>query len=259
RNIPMINGESTYYMAVNRGKRSVVIDLKTAAGRDAFLRLVEQSDVVIENFRPGVMKRLGLSYDELRRVKPDIVLLSISGFGQTGPLRDKISFDLVNQAVSGVISTTGEEGRPPVRIGLPVGDLGGGIYGALSILAALRVRRRTGMGCVIDLALHDVLVSLLGPLAQEYLRTGEVPGRGGAAERNFAPSGTFRTSDGTLVLAVQNDLQWKRLADILERPDLATDAAFASNVQRIANRTSLDAQVQDALARRTTDEWMAAM
>ena len=135
-NIPKIGDESTYFMAVNRGKRSIALDLKSPQGREAVMSLIKTADVVIENFRPGVMDRLGLSYKELCSAKPDIILCSISGYGQTGPLRSKISFDLVNQAMAGTMSVTGEAGRPPVRVGLPAGDLGGGIYAAFGVLAA---------------------------------------------------------------------------------------------------------------------------
>ncbi|MDQ8726596.1 CoA transferase [Bradyrhizobium sp. LHD-71] len=256
RNIPMVNGESTYFMAVNRGKKSVTLDLKQPAARDALLRLVEKSDVVVENYRPGVMERLGLSYDELRKRKSDIILLSLSGFGQTGPMRDSISFDIVNQAMAGVMSVTGEENRPPVRIGVPVGDLAGGILGAYAVLAALRARRVTGLGSAMDLSLHDLMMTLLGPLAQMQLSTGVSPGTMGSSDRRIVPSRAFEAADGWLALTASSDAEWRTLAAILGRPAIADDPRYRTNTDRLGNREAADREVQDAVRRQTVTHWV---
>jgi formyl-CoA transferase/CoA:oxalate CoA-transferase len=256
RNIPMVNGESTYYMAVNRGKKSVALDLKLPAAREAFLRLVEQSDVVVENYRPGVMDRLGLSYTELRKRKSDIILLSLSGFGQTGPMRNNISFDIVNQAMAGVMSVTGEEGRPPVRIGVPVGDLSGGIFGALAVMAALRTRRLHGFGAAIDLSLHDLMLTLLGPLAQEYLSIGTSPMSTGSSDRNVVPSRAYQASDGWIALATRTDDEWAALANLLDRPELVRDSRFRTNRDRVSHRSDVDREVQTAIQRKPVAEWI---
>ena len=257
RNIPFIEGESTYFMALNRGKKSVVLDLKTEAGRTALLDLVAKSDVVVENYRVGVMDRLGLSYRELRERNPHIVLCSISGFGQDGPLKDKISFDLVNQAMAGTMAVTGEEGMPPVRIGLPVGDLNGGIFGAVAILAALQGRRRTGKGAAIDLGLHDLLVTLLGYMGQLYLLTGESPKPVGSGHHHIAPYGAFEASDGHVVVAAFSQSFWAKFARVIGRPELIEDARFVDIDARKQHKDMLNALIEPVLRTKSVDDWIA--
>ena len=257
RNIPFIKNESTYFMAVNRGKKSVVLDLKSAGGREALLDLVAQSDVIIENYRVGVMERLGLSYQQLRERKPDIILCAISGYGKTGPLRDKISFDLVNQAMAGTMAITGEEGMPPVRIGLPVGDLNGGIFSAVAILTALRNRRQTGKGACIDLGLHDLLVALLGYLAQLYMVTGESPQPVGSGHHHIAPYGAFEASDGYIVVAAFTQEFWAKFARAIGQPELTQDPRFATIDARKSNKDALNATIEPILRTRTVESWLS--
>jgi formyl-CoA transferase/CoA:oxalate CoA-transferase len=256
RNIPMVGDESTYFMAVNRGKRSVTLDLKTAEGKAQFLELVETADIVVENYRPGVMARLGLAYADLCKVKPDIILCSISGYGQTGPLKDKISFDLVNQAMAGTMSVTGEEGRPPVRVGLPAGDLSGGIFGALAVMAALFARRRTGKGAHIDLGLHDLLVSLLGYVAQLYFTTGEVPGPVGSGHHHIAPYRAFQAKDGYFVIAAFTQVFWLKFVKVIGKPELADDPRFADITARKHNKDALYEIIDPLFLHHTVDEWV---
>jgi len=258
RNIPMVGDESTYFMAVNRGKRSITLDLKTQQGKAAFLELVRGADVVVENYRPGVMDRLGLRYADLMQVKPDLILCSISGFGQTGPLRDKISFDLVNQAMAGTMSITGEEGRPPVRVGLPAADLSGGIFGALGILAALYRRRRTGQGAHLDLCLHDILISLLGYVAQLYFTTGEVPGPVGSGHHHIAPYRAFMAGDGWFVLAAFSQVFWQKFVKVIGMPELALDPRFKDLTARKHNMHALYAIIDPIFRTRTVAEWVEA-
>jgi formyl-CoA transferase/CoA:oxalate CoA-transferase len=259
RNIPFIKDESTYFMALNRGKRSVVLDLKTPLGREALLDLVAKADVLIENYRVGVMERLGLAYEDLRKRNPHLVMCSISGYGKTGPLKDKISFDLVNQAMAGTMAITGEKDRPPVRIGLPVGDLSGGIFGALSILAALHGRRRTGMGASIDLGLHDLLVSLLGYMGQLYLLTGESPQPVGSGHHHIAPYGAFEASDGYVVVAAFSQSFWAKFARAIDRPELTADPRFVTIDTRKLHKDALDATIAPIMKTRSVDDWLALL
>lgn len=256
RNIPMIQGESTYFMSVNRGKRSVTLDLQSEAGRQQFLKLVRDADIVVENYRPGVMERLGLSYDALRSIKPDLILCSISGFGQTGPLRDKISFDLVNQAMAGIMSVTGEAGRPPVRCGLPAGDLAGGIFGALGILAALYGRRKSGRGVHIDIGLHDLLLSLLGYVAQLYFTTGEVPGPVGSGHHHIAPYRAFKAKDGYFVIAAFTQVFWIKFIQVMGLQALGDDSRFANMTARKHHKQKLDALIEPLFLDGTVAEWI---
>lgn len=256
RNIPIVDGESTYFMSLNRGKRSVTLNLKEREDRDRFLDMVAEADVVVENYRPGVMDRLGLSFANLRRVKPDIILCSISGYGQTGPLKDKISFDLVNQAMAGTMSVTGEEGRPPVRVGLPAGDLSGGIFGAMGVLAALYRRRRTGEGAHVEVGLHDLLVSLLGYVAQLYFTTGEIPGPVGSGHHHIAPYKAFLAKDGYFVIAAFTQIFWLKFTKAIGRPELVDDPRFTDITARKHNKEALYEIIDPLFLSKTIDEWV---
>ncbi|MBS4049480.1 MAG: CoA transferase [Alphaproteobacteria bacterium] len=259
RNLPFVGTESAYYMAVNRGKDSICLDLKSVEGHRVFLDLVAKSDVVVENFRPGVMGKLGLSYADLRAVKPDIILCSISGFGQTGPLREKISFDLVNQAIAGTMAVTGEDGRPPARIGVPAGDLCGGIFGALATLAALRARRTTGLGAHVDMSLHDSLVSLLGYLAQSYLITGQSPKSVGSGHHNIVPYRAYEGTDGHFVVAAFSQEFWAKLARAIGRPELVDDPRFRLLANRKENRDALNDILEPIFRTGSVTHWIETL
>jgi crotonobetainyl-CoA:carnitine CoA-transferase CaiB-like acyl-CoA transferase len=251
RNVPAIDGLSSYFLAFNRGKRSVAVDMKTPAGRAVVLDLLAGADVVVENFRPDVMERLGLGYDTVRAVNERIVFASISGFGQTGPLRLKTSFDLVNQAMAGMLSITGEPDRAPVRLGLPVGDLAGGQFTALGIVAELVRCARTGAGGYVDVSLHDVLVTLLGDVAQRYLDAGEVTGRLGSRFPDKVPAGVFEAADGYIALEAWTNASWADLAAELGRPGWCATAA-----ERLAHREEVTAWVAAALRGRSVESWV---
>jgi len=214
---------------------------------------------VLDNFRPGVMQKLGLDYATLREVNPRIIACSISGFGQTGPYRDRPAFDLVLQALSGAMSITGEPGRVPVRMGIPMGDLAGGMFAAQTICAALYARERTGEGCCIDLGLLDCLTSLLTYVAQYYLASGEVPGPAGSHHQSVVPYGAFATADGYLVIAAFTEKFWRGVCRALERPDLAEDPRFARNALRVQNRDELMPVLEAEFRKRTTAEWLARL
>lgn len=249
------DGTSHYFLAINRNKRSIAVDMKSDAGRQLLLDLVEHSDVVIENFRPGVMEHLGLGFGELVARKPDIILCSISGFGRTGPMAQKPSFDLVSQSLSGVMSITGEPDSPPTKMGLPMGDLAGGLWGSIAILAALNRRHRDPTPQHVDLSLLEGLVGLLGYLGQLTMLTGKSPQRMGSDHHSVVPYGRFEVADGYLVIALHVGSFWRGFCRAIGREDLSDDPRFRSTRQRTANRDMLLPIVQDILRTKTRAEW----
>jgi crotonobetainyl-CoA:carnitine CoA-transferase CaiB-like acyl-CoA transferase len=252
---PFVGGESHYFLAINRNKKSLAVDARQPDGRDIILALARKSDVVLENFRPGVMDRLGLSYHTLRQINPKLVVCSISGFGQTGKMRTTASFDLITQAMSGVMSINGEPDGPPTKLGIPLGDIGGGLWAAIGVLAALQHRHRTGEGLYIDLSLLEGLTGLLGYLAELYLVTGESPARVGSAHHSVVPYGRFEVKDGHIVLALHVGTFWRKFCSAIGRSDLAANPKFKTTADRKTNRVELEAIVTDILKTRTAAEW----
>jgi len=252
---PYVNGESHYYMAINRNKTGLAVDLKTPEGRAIVLDLAERADVVLENFRPGVMERLGLGHDALRARKPDLIICSITGFGQKGPMSHKPSFDLVAQALSGVMSVNGEPSGPPARLGIPMGDIGGGLWAAIAVLAALQHRNATGQGLHVDLSLVDGLIGLLGYLAEIYLVTGESPGQVGNSHHNIVPYGCYPVKDGHIVLTLLTGNFWRNFCVAAGRTDLLDDDRFRTTGDRLANRATLEPVVIGILKQKTMAEW----
>lgn len=254
-----LEGESAYFLSINRNKRSLTLSLKEPAGKEVFYDLVRVSDVVFDNYRPGVAERLGVDYETLREINPRIIACSISGFGQEGPYRDKPAFDLVLQAMSGAMSITGEPGRPPVRMGVPMGDLAGGMYAVQAIASALYAREQTGEGCFIDLGLMDCLTSLLTYMAQYYLVGGPVPGPQGSHHQSVVPYGTFATADGYLVIAVFTEKFWHALCRAINRPGLADDPRFARSDLRLEHKDELLPLLDEIFRTRTTEEWLSQL
>jgi crotonobetainyl-CoA:carnitine CoA-transferase CaiB-like acyl-CoA transferase len=250
------DGDSAYFLAINRNKKSVVIDLTKSEGRDTFLDLVRHADVVWENFRPGVMTKLGCDYDAMSRVNPRIVHCAISAYGQEGPHRELPAFDLALQARGGAMSLTGEPGRPPVRMGLPMGDLAGGMFGSFAVAGALLRRERTGRGASIDLSLLDCQVSLLTYIAQYYWTDGNVLGPAGSGHISVMPYGAYATADGHLIIAVFNDRFWQGFCRAMERNDWQHDPRFHKNGDRVANRADLEPLLVAAFRARPTAEWL---
>jgi crotonobetainyl-CoA:carnitine CoA-transferase CaiB-like acyl-CoA transferase len=248
-------GESAYFLAINRNKKSLGLDLAKAAGRDVFLDLAAQADVVWENFRPGVMERLGIGYAALSTLNPRLVMCSLSAYGQDGPYRDWPAFDLALQAMGGAMSVTGEAGGHPVRMGLPMGDLAGGLFGALSVAGALLRRARTGRGAHIDLSLLDCQVSLLSYLAQYFWTDGVVPQPMGSAHTSVVPYGTLASHDGHLIVAVFERF-WPAFCRAAGHPEWVADPRFAANADRVANRAVLMPLIERAFAERTTRDWL---
>src|SRR5881409_775660 len=217
------DGESAYFLSINRNKKSMALDLTTPAGCDVFLDLARVADVVWENFRPGILTRLGCDYATLSRVNRRLVVCSISAYGQDGPYRDWPAFDLALQAMGGGMSITGEEGRRPVRMGLPMGDLAGGMFGAFAVAGALFRRARTGQGAHVDLSLLDCQVSLLTYMAQYFWTDGRVPGRMGSAHTSVVPYGSLATRDGHLIVAIFAEKFWGAFCRALDHPEWERD------------------------------------
>ena len=253
------DGESAYYLAVNRNKKSVVIDLTRDDGRGVFFDLVRAADVVWHNFRPGIMEKLGCDYAALANVNPSLIMCSISAYGQDGPYREYPAFDLALQAMGGAMSLTGEPGGAPLRMGLPMGDLSGGMFGAFAVAGALFERARTGRGRHIDLALLDCQVSLLSYLAQYFWTDGRVPGPQGTAHASVVPYQALATRDGHLIVAVFAEKFWAGFCRAAGRPEWERDPRFASNRDRVAHRAEFGAEAATLFVTRTTADWLSRL
>jgi crotonobetainyl-CoA:carnitine CoA-transferase CaiB-like acyl-CoA transferase len=250
---PFVNGESSYFLSVNRNKRSVVLDLKSEAGRQAARDLAQRSDVVVENLRPGTAAKLGLGWADLRALNPRLVYCSISGFGQDRPAL--AGYDQIVQGTAGLMSLTGEPEGPPTKLGVPIGDIAAGMFAAHAILAALLERERTGHGRYIDVAMQDSVLALLTYQAGRYFATGQAPRREGNHHPTIAPYGTFATADGFINIAVGSDGQYAKFAEAIGRPELARDERFRTNRDRQARRAELHAEIDAALRERSAGEW----
>jgi crotonobetainyl-CoA:carnitine CoA-transferase CaiB-like acyl-CoA transferase len=257
--IAPLDGESSIHLFMNRGKKSVVIDLKDKRGLEIFYSLVAQADVVIDNFRPGVMRRLGMDHDTLEQHNEKIITVSVTGFGEYGPARDKAAFDLVVQAFSGHLDITGPEDGDPARVGIPLADIGGGIYSCISVLAALVGRELHGTGRHADVAMLDSLVSMLSYDALDYLNTGRKPARLGTSHAHIVPWQAFGTSDGYVVVAARDEKFWRNLCDAVGRPDLKDDPRTADNAARVANREFVVSTLESVFASRSKIEWLAVL
>jgi crotonobetainyl-CoA:carnitine CoA-transferase CaiB-like acyl-CoA transferase len=255
-NIAPLGDESSIHLFMNRGKKSVVIDLKDPRGLETFNALVAQADVVLDNFRPGVMKRLGIDHESLARHNEDVITVSVTGFGEYGPARDKAAFDLVIQAYSGHVDITGPEDGDPARVGIPLADLGGAIYSCISVLAGLVGRGLRGVGTHADVAMLDSLVSLLSYDAVDYLNTGRRLTRRGTAHAHIVPWQVFATSDGYVVVAARDEKFWRNLCDAVGRPDLKEDSRTANNAARVANRDFVVSTLEGIFSDRTRAEWL---
>ena len=254
---PTRDGESHYYLSVNRGKKSIVIDLKSPEGLALARDLAAKCDVLIENYRPGVMDRLGLGYDALSAINPRLIYCAISGYGQTGPLKDRPSFDIVLQAMSGALSMNGEPGGLPTKLGIPLGDLVGGINGPIGVLSALYERERTGKGRMIDVSLMDGLLGMLGYIAQLAFFTGQDPARQGSQHPNLVPYGIFPASDGSIVIACLTPGFWGKICVSIGRPELTDDPRYDTLEKRRDARDEVNAAVSAFTSQHTVDELVA--
>lgn len=251
----MKGADSMGFLNMNRNKRSVVLDLKTEAGREAFHKLAETADILVENYRPGVVRKLGVDYDTLRAINPRLIYASISGFGQSGPWADRPGFDLMAQAMSGVMSVTGHPGMPPVKAGVPVADIGCALFATYAILGAHIGRARTGEGQYIDAALFDAALAFSVWDASDYWGTGAVPGPVGTSNKMSAPYQAVRSKDGHFVMGATNQKLWRLLCETLGRPELLDDPRFADNASRLRNREVLIEELERTFVTRTAEEW----
>jgi len=257
---PHVNGESYPFAMPNRSKRSISLDLKAPAGRDVFYRLVDTADLVIENFRPGVTKRLGIDYDAVRERRPDILYCSISGFGQGGPYRDRPGFDIMAQGVVGFLRMTGHPDGKPTKMGIAINDLAAGATAIYSILAAELLRRETGQGQYIDVSLVDAGLAWTVWESGAYFGSGEVPAPTGTRHRRSTPYQAYRTADGYVTIGANNDRLWKRLVtQVLDRPEWLEDPRYSTLADRLHHIDDLEREIEAITTTRTTAEWIEAL
>ena len=253
-------GLSAFFISGNAAKKSLTLNLKTPRGRDVLLALAARCDVFVENFRPGVADKLGIGPATLREANPRLITCSISGYGSWGPYRDYPAFDLTVQAMAGAMSFTGEPDRPPAKMGVPIGDLGAGVFGAYGIVAALYERGRTGRGTHVDIAMFDVQLSFLNYHAQYFLTSGVNPDPVGSAHPNTVPYQAFKTRDGYLVVAILGaERFWPRFCEAIGLPEVGRDTRFGTNAQRVEQKAVLVPILEARLAERTTAEWMSVL
>ncbi len=256
---PFAEGESAYYLCVNRNKRDIVINLKTDEGKKILRDLALQSDVLVENFRPGTLEKFGLDFATLSQLNPKLIYCSITGFGQTGPMRDKPGYDFMIQALGGLMSITGEPEGEPMKTGVAVVDLFAGQNAVIAILAALQARTLTGRGQQLDIALFDSQLGWLANVASNYLISGKLPKRHGNAHPNIVPYQSFQASDGWFAIAVGNDRQFVRLCEVIGELELANDERFAKNSARVQNREELIGLLKSIFVTRRVREWLSAL
>ena len=254
---PFAGGESAYYLCVNRNKRGMVVNLKTEEGRAVLRELAMQNDVLVENFRPGTLKKFGLDFETLHELNPRLVYCSISGFGQTGPLRDMPGYDFMIQAMGGIMSITGEPQGEPMKVGVAVADLFAGQNAVIAILAALQARTFTGEGQYLDIALFDSQLGWLANVASNFLISGKNPKRYGNAHANIVPYQSFQASDGWFVVAVGNDKQFESFCEVIGKPELSTDERFSTNSARVENREILLSMLKPIFLETSVSDWLA--
>ncbi len=256
---PWAGTESAYFLSANRNKRSITLNFRTEGGRRVLLELVRRADVLVENFIPGTLDRLGLGYEHLKGVNPGLIYCSISGYGYDGPYATRPGYDFIAQAEGGIMSVTGEPEGPPMKVGVAIADITTGMFAAAAILAALRHRDRTGEGQRVEVSLLESVVGWLANVASNYLVSGEVPRRYGNAHPNVVPYQAFATADGWVAIGVGNDAQFRRFCEVIGRPELAEDPRFKTNSDRVINRDVLIPILEEVFKARTTAEWIEAL
>lgn len=256
---PFVNGKSTYFASVNRGKESIALDLKSDADRKIFEKLLEKADVVVENFRPGTMEKLGYGWDTLHKEYPKLIYASASGFGHTGPNSKDPAYDMVMQGQGGIMSITGNEGQPPSRVGMSIGDIGAGLYTAVAVNAAIVHRLKTGESTKVDIAMFDCQLALLENAIMRYTVEKEIPGPLGARHPTITPFEAFATSDGSMIIAAGNDSLFVKMCEALGRSDMAADPAYKSNALRQKAQKKLKHEIESVLKTNTTDHWIAVV
>jgi crotonobetainyl-CoA:carnitine CoA-transferase CaiB-like acyl-CoA transferase len=255
---PFVEGESAYYLSVNRNKKSIVLNLKEEKGKEIFFKLITDADVVVENFRPGTLEKLGIHYEILKQYNPGIILASISGFGQTGTYAQKPGYDILAQGMGGLMSVTGEPGRRPVKAGFSIADVGTGMWAAFGVLVALYERNRSGEGQWIDTSLLDTIVSWQTYLAGNYFASGNNPLPLGDAHPNIVPYQGFEAIDGHIIIAVGNDSLWKKFINVIGLNSLK-DEKYATNPQRVKHRTELIGLLEEVFQTKKVEEWITIL
>jgi CoA:oxalate CoA-transferase len=253
---PFLKGKSAYFMSLNRGKESIALDLKNAADKAIFRDLLAKADVLVENYRPGTMEKLGLGWDVLHAEFPKLIYAAASGFGHSGPYSKRAAYDMVVQGMGGLMSVTGHPGGPPTRVGTSIGDITAGLFTAIGISSALFDRNRTGKGMKIDVAMLDCQIAILENAIARYFSTGQVPGPLGARHPSITPFEAFKAKDGHLIVAAGNDALFAKLCAALERADLATNPLFVTNATRTDHAAALRDELEQALAAKTVAEWL---
>lgn len=254
---PQIEGEAAYFLSANRNKKSITLNLSSGEGLKIFYKLADKADVILENFRPGVARNLKIDFREISKINRKIIYCSISGFGQTGPYRNLPGYDLIVFAMGGIMSFTGEESRPPVRVNVPFGDMGAGVFAVTGILAALNHREKTGHGQYIDVSMHDVQVSYLTHQAMNYIATRKNPRRTGSVHPNLAPYQAFEARDAYFVLAIGNNKLWAQLCKEIGKPEWIEDTRFKRNSDRLKNRGKLVSLLRNLFKENSAAYWVA--
>ncbi len=256
---PFKNGFSLYFMSVNRGKRSVTLNLKTERGRAIFKQLLDQTDILVENFRPGTMEKFGLDYSTLKSEYPSLIYAACSGFGQTGPYAQQGAYDMIIQGMGGIISITGEPDGPPVRVGTSISDITAALFTTIGILSALHHRNQTGSGQFVDVAMLDSLVAVLENAVVRYFATGEAPKPLGARHPAITPFEAFASVDGHVIIALGNDTLWAKFCEHVDQQELISDERFRTNADRTENHDQLFPILSEIMSQRTTDDWIDAL
>ena len=252
---PFMNGQSAYFVSINRGKKSIALDLKSPKAIELVKELVKEVDIVAENFRPGTMEKLGIGYEELKKINPKLIFATMSGFGQTGPYSKRPAYDMIVQGMGGIMSITGEEGGDPVRVGTSIGDITAGMFGTIGILAALVDRDISGEGRMVDVAMLDGQLSILENAISRYTATGEVPKPLGARHPSIAPFEAYKTKDSYVIVACGNDALWEKFCKLTSREDLLAMDEFKTNPDRAKNVRKLKEYMTEIFGQKTTAEW----
>jgi CoA:oxalate CoA-transferase len=251
--------KSGYFISVNRGKESIALDLKNDADRKILDALLSRADVLVENYRGGTMEKLGYGYEALKEKYPRLIYAAVSGFGHTGPYAARPAYDMIAQAMGGVMSLTGHPGGPPVRVGTSTGDITAALFATIGVVTALYDREKTGRGQKVDVAMLDSQVAVLENAISRYVATGEVPGKLGSRHPSIAPFAAFATADGHIAIAAGNDDLWARVAKVLDREELIADNRFRTNPARVAHVDTMAAELEKSLAAKTSKEWLALL
>jgi CoA:oxalate CoA-transferase len=256
---PFVNGKSAYFVSVNRGKESIALNLKDDADRVIFEKLLDTADIIVENYRPGTMEKLGYGWEDLHAKYPKLIYAACSGFGHTGPHSKRPAYDMVVQAMGGIMSITGQPGGEPTRVGMSIGDIGAGLYTTIGMVTALYDRERTGQGRKVDIGMLDCQIAFCENAIARFGATGEIPGPLGGRHPSITPFQVFKTLDGHMIIAAGNNVMFHRFCDIIGRPDLKDDQRYESNRSRTEHQPELEAEVEGILATRTTADWLSEL